>query len=137
MDLMLADLSAQPGAKTEDVQWMTEYTRIMKGMGELIYDVHNSVLSRNEAEELRALKKAVKQLPYLINEFKNLPEPTTPKRQKAMRYQTEGMDLYLLACSNFIQAFETNDDKLGSIAAKQIKEASDLMDKSSAMFEWK
>ena len=128
MDLTLADLSAQPRAKTEDVLWMTEYTRVMKGVGELVYDVHSSVLSKNKAEESRAFREVVKQLPYLISEFENIPEPTTRRRQKTMKRQARGMDLYLLACSNFAEALETSDGELAGLAARQINDAVDLLD---------
>ena len=128
MDLALADLSAQPGAKTEDILWMTESTRVMKRVGELVYDVHESVLSRDRAKELRAFREATKQLPYLISEFENIPEPTTRKWQKTMRNQARGMDLYLLACSNFAEALETSDGELAGQAAMQINEALNLLD---------
>ena len=133
MDSELADLSAQPGAKTEDILWMTESTRVMKGVGELVYEVHESVLSKDRVKQLRAFRGAVKQLPYLISEFKNIPEPTTPKRQRTMKRQAQGMDLYLAACSDFAEALEISDGELAGQAAMQINEALnllDLMDKS-------
>jgi len=111
---------------------MSEYKLIIDLVGVLIYDVHNAILSGDKAEELRALKEAVKQLPSLINKFKML-KPTTPEVRKAMWYQAQGMDLYLLACSNLIQAHETSDDEFGRLAAKQFEEASNLMDKSAAV----
>ena len=128
MDSTLADLSAQPGAKTEDILWMTESTRVMKGVGELVYEVHSSVLSKDRAKQLRAFREATKQLPYLISEFKNIPEPTTPKRQRTMERQARGMDLYLEACSDFAEALETSDGELAGQAAMQINEALDLLD---------
>ena len=140
MDGALADLSAQSGVKTEDLQWMTEYTRVMKGVGELVYEVHESVRSKDRAKELRAFREAVKQLPYLISEFKDIPEPTSPKMQKTMERQAQGMDLYLMACSNFAQALETSDAELAGLAATQINEALhllDLMDKSSTTLGWR
>ena len=138
MDSALADLSAQPEATTEDIHWMTESTRVMKGVGELVYDVHESVLSKDKAKQARAFREVVKQLPRLINEFKNIPEPITPKRQKTMERQVQGMDLYLLACSNFAAALETSDGELAGEAANQINEALnllDLMDKSQLLGE--
>jgi len=63
MDLTLADLSAQPEAKTEDVLWMTESTRVMKGVGELAYEVHESVLSKDVSKQSRAFREVVKELP--------------------------------------------------------------------------
>jgi len=128
MDSELADLSTQPGAKTEDVLWMTESTRVMKRVGELVYEVHESVLSKDKAEELRAFREAVKKLPRLISEFENIPEPITSKRQKTMKHQAQGMDLYLLACSNFAEALEINDGELAGEAAMQISKALDLLD---------
>jgi len=136
MDSELADLSAQPGAKTEDILWMTESTRVIKGVGELVYEVHSSVLSKDRAKQSRAFREATKQLPYLISEFRNIPEPITPKRQKTMKRQAQGMDLYLLACSNFAEALETSDGELAGQAAMQINEALnllDLMDKSQLL----
>jgi len=136
MDSGLADLSAQPGAKTEDILWMTESTRVIKGVGELVYEVHSSVLSKDRAKQSRAFREATKQLPYLISEFRNIPEPITPKRQKTMKRQAQGMDLYLLACSNFAEALETSDGELAGQAAMQINEALnllDLMDKSQLL----
>jgi len=136
MDSTLADLSAQPGAKTEDILWMTESTRVMKGVGELVYEVHSSVLSKDRVKQLRAFREATKQLPYLISEFENIPEPTTPKRQRTMKRQAQGMDLYLAACSDFAEALETSDGELAGQAAMQINEALnllDLMDKSQLL----
>ncbi len=136
MDSELADLSTQPGAKTEDVLWMTESTRVMKRVGELVHDVHSSVLSKDKAEELRAFREVVKKLPRLISEFENIPEPITSKRQKTMKHQAQGMDLYLLACSNFAEALETNDGELAGEAAMQISKALnllDIMDKSQLL----
>jgi len=138
IDSALADLSAQPEATTEDIHWMTESTRVMKGVGELVYDVHESVLSQDRAKQARAFREVVKQLPRLISEFKNIPEPITPKRQKTMKRQAQGMDLYLLACSNFAEALETSDGELAGEAAMQINEALnllDLMDKSQLLGE--
>jgi len=140
MESALADLSAQPGAKTEDAQWMTEYTRVMKEVGELVYEVHESVRSKDRVKQLRAFRGAVKQLPYLISEFKNIPEPITPKRQKTMKRQVQGMDLYLLACSNFAEALETNDGELAGEAAMQISKALnllDIMEKPSTTRGWR
>jgi len=128
MDLALADLLAQPKATTEDVLWMTESTRVMKGVGELAYEVHESVLSKDRAKQSRAFREVVKELPRLISEFKNIPEPTTRKRQKTMKRQAQGMDLYLLACSNFAEALETSDGELAGQAAIQISKALDLLD---------
>ena len=128
MDLALADLLAQPKATTEDVLWMTESTRVMKGVGELAYEVHESVLSKDMSKQARAFREVVKELPRLISEFKNIPEPTTPKRQKTMKKQAQGMDLYLLACSNFAEALETSDGELAGEAAMQISKALDLLD---------
>ncbi len=128
MESVLADLSAQPGAKTEDAQWITEYTLAMKGVGELAYTVHEGVRSKDRVKQLRAFRGAVKQLPYLISEFKNIPEPMTPKRQKTMERHVQGMDLYLLGCSNFAEALETSDGELAGLAAKQINDALNLLD---------
>ena len=128
MELALADLLAQPEAATEDVLWMTESTRVMKGVGELAYEVHESVLSKDRAKQSRAFREVVKELPRLISEFKNIPEPTTRKRQKTMKRQAQGMDLYLLACSNFAEALETSDGELAGEAATQISKALDLLD---------
>ena len=128
MDSELTEFSAQPEATTEDIHWMTEYTRVMKGVGELVYEVHEGVRSKDRVKQLRAFRGAVKQLPYLISEFKNLPEPTALKRQKTMERQVQGMDLYFLACSNFAEALETSDGELAGEAAMQISKALDLLD---------
>jgi len=136
MDLALADLLAEPKATTEDVLWMTESTRVMKGVGELAYEVHESVLSKDMSKQARAFREVVKELPRLISAFKNIPEPTTPKRQKTMKKQAQGLDLYLLACSNFAEALETSDGELAGEAATQISKALnllDLMDKSQLL----
>ncbi len=136
MDSELVDLSAESGAATEDIQWMTEYTRVMKEVGELVYEVHESVRSKDRVKQLRAFRGAVKQLPYLISEFKNIPESITPKRQNTMEHQAEGLDLYLAACSDFAEALETSDGELAGQAAEQINEALnllDIMDKSQLL----
>ncbi len=135
MESVLDEVSADSGATTEDAQWITEYTRVMQEVGELAYMVHENVRSKDRVKLLRAFRGAVKQLPSLISEFKNIPEPITPQRQETMKRQAQGMDLYLLACSNFAKASETSDGDLAGQAAEQINEALqllDLMDKSSA-----
>jgi len=128
MDSMLADLSAQPGAKIEDITWMTGYTRVMKGVGELVYEVHESVLSKDRAKELQAFREAVKRLPHFISDLKSIPEPATPRRQRTMKRRIEGMDLYLQACSDFAEALETSDGDLAGQAALQISKALGLLD---------
>ncbi len=136
IDSDLAGFSAQPETTTEDIHWMTEYTRVMKEVGELAYAVHESVRSKDREKELRAFRGAVKQLPYLISEFKNIPESITPKRQNTMEHQAEGLDLYLAACSDFVEALETSDGELAGQAAEQINKALnllDIMDKSQLL----
>jgi len=136
MDSELAEFSAQPEATTEDIHWMTEYTRVMKEVGELVYEVHESVRSKDRVKQLRAFRGAVRKLPYLISEFKNIPEPITAERQNTMEDQAQGLDLYLTACSDFTEAFETSDGKLAGQAAEQINEALsllDIMDKSQLL----
>ena len=128
MDSELTEFSAHPVTTTEDLHWMTEYTRVMKGVGELVYKVHENVRSKDKAKQSRAFREAVKKLPRLISEFKNIPEPTAPKRQKTMKRQAQGMDLYLLACSNFAEAIETSDGNLAGEAAIQINKALNLLD---------
>lgn len=128
MEATVADLSTGSGAATEDAQWITEYTQVMEGIGDLIYEVHESVRSKDRTKQLRAFRRAVKQLPSLISEFKNIPKPITPKRQETMKRQAQGMDLYLLACSDFAKALETSDGELAGQAAKQINKALNLLD---------
>ena len=136
MDSELAEFSAQPEATTDDIYWMTEYTRVMKEVGELVHEVHESVRSKDRVKQLRAFRGAVRQLPYLISEFKNIPEPITPKRQNTMEDQAQGLDLYLAACSDFAEALETSDGELAGQAAEQINKALnllDIMDKSQLL----
>jgi len=128
MDLTLTEFSAQPGATTEDVHWMTEYTRVMKEVGELVYVVHESVRSKDRVKELRAFREVTKELPRLISQFEDIPELAIPKRRKATEQQTQGLDLYLEACSNFAEALETSDGELAGQAAMQINEALNLLD---------
>jgi len=128
MDSELAEFSAQPEATTEDIRWMTEYTRVMKGVGELVYEVHESVKSKDRAKQSRAFREVVKELPRLISQFNDIPELTTLKDKKTMKHQAQGMDLYLLACSNFAEAIETSDGELAGQAAIQINEALNLLE---------
>ena len=136
MDSELAEFSAQSEATTEDIHWMTEYTRVMKEVGELVHEVHESVRSKDRVKELRAFKEVTKELPRLISQFKDIPELAIPKRRKVIEQQTQGLDLYLAACSDFAEAFETSDGELAGQAAIQINKALkllDLMDKSQLM----
>ena len=136
MESALADLSTQPGATTEDIHWMTEYTRVMKEVGELVYAVHESVRSKDRVKELRAFREVAKELPRLISQFKDIPELAIPERRKAIEQQTQGLDLYLAACSDFAEALETSDGELAGQAAIQINKALnllDLMDKSQLL----
>jgi len=128
LDLDLAGLSAQPGAEIEDITWMTGYTRVMKEVGELVYEVHESVLSKDRAKEIQAFREAVKRLPHFISDLKSIPEPVTPKRQKIMKRRIEGMDLYLQACSDFAEAMEKGDGDLAGHAAMRINKALNLLD---------
>ena len=136
MESVLDELSAESGAATEDAQWITEYTRVMRGVGELVYEVHESVKSKDRAKQLRAFRKVVKELPRLISQFKDIPELAIPKRRKAIEQQTQGLDLYLEACSDFTEALETSDGELAGEAAMQISKALnllDIMDKSQLL----
>ncbi len=128
MDLMLADLSTQPGITAEDVKWMTEYAQVMKEVCELIYEVHESVRSKDRIKELRAFRGVTNELPHLISQLKGIPKLVIPERQEAIERQRQGLDLYLEACSDFIEALETSDGKLASQAAIQINEALKLLD---------
>jgi hypothetical protein len=137
MDLVLAELSSKPGAKTEDVYRMTEYTAVMKEVGELVFAVHESVRSNDRVKELRAFREVIKGLPRLISRFKYIPE-IAALGKGTMESKARGLDLYLLACSNFTEAIETGDGGLASLAAKQINEALDLLaliDKSQLLRE--
>ena len=136
MDSELAELSAQPEATTENIRWMTEYTRVMKEVGELVYTVHENVRSKDRAKQSRAFREVVKELPRLISQFENIPERVIPERQQTMERQIEGMDLYLAACSNFAEALEKGDGNLAGQAAIQINKALnflDIMDKSQLL----
>ena len=128
MESVLDGLALGPGATLDDIHWMTEYVRVMKEVGELVYEVHESVKSKDRAEQVRAFREVVKQLPSLISEFQNIPEPITPKRRKAIEQQTQGLDLYLAACSDFVKALETSDGELAGQAAEQINKALNLLD---------
>ena len=128
MDSELAEFSAQAGATTEDIHWMTEYTRVMKGVGELVHEVHESVKSKDRAKQSRAFREVVKELPRLISQFKDIPELTLLKDKGTMKCQAQGLDLYLLACSDFAEALETSDGELAGEAAMQISKALDLLD---------
>jgi hypothetical protein len=76
----------------------------------------------------------IKELPHLISQFKNIPELAIPDKQKSMKHQIEGMDLYLVASTNFTKALEKSDGNLAGQAAMQINKALnrlDVMGKSS------
>jgi len=136
MDSELAEFSAQSEATTEDIHWMTEYTRVMKGVGELVHEVHESVRSKDRVRELRAFREVTKELPRLISQFEDIPELAIPKSGKVIEQQTQGLDLYLAACSDFIEALEGGDGELAGQAAIQINKALkllDVMDKSQLM----
>ena len=138
IDSDLAEFSAQTGATTEDIHWMTEYTRVMKGVSELVYEVHESVKSKDRAKQSRAFREVVKELPRLISQFKDIPELATLKDKKTVKRQAQGMDLYLVACSDFAKALETSDGELAGQAALQISKALnllDIMDKSQLLRE--
>jgi len=128
MDSELAEFSAQSEATTEDIHWMTEYTRVMKGVGELVHEVHESVRSKDRVKELRAFREVTKELPRLISQFEGIPELAIPEKRKAIKQQTQGLDLYLAACSDFIEALERSDGELAGQAAIQINKALDLLD---------
>jgi len=128
MDSELTEFSAQPEATTEDIHWMTEYTRVMKEVGELVHEVHESVKSKDKAKQSRAFREVVKGLPRLISQFKDIPELTTLKNKGTMERRAQGLDLYLLACSDFAEALEKGDGELAGQAATQINRALDLLD---------
>ena len=128
MDLELAEFSAQPEVATEDIHWMAEYTRVMKGIGELVCEVHESVKSKERAKQLRAFNEVIKELPRLISQFKDIPELKLLENKNAMKRKARGMDLYLLACSDFAKALEKSDGDLAGHAAVQINRALGLLD---------
>ncbi len=139
MDSELAEFSAQAGATTEDIHWMTEYTQVMKGVGDLVHEVHESVKSKDRAKQSRAFRGVVKELPRLISQFKDIPELKLLKDKKTMKRQAQGLDLYLSACSDFAEALGTSDGELAGEAAMQISKALDLLDiiaKSPATSRW-
>jgi len=139
MEATLTDLSEQREVADEDARWMEEYARVVREVGELAYEVHQSVRSKDRAKQSRAFREAVKRLPQFISEFQDMPEPESKQAQKATERQTKGMDLYLLACSNFAEAIEGSDGELAGLAAKQITEALtllDLMERPSATNGW-
>jgi len=121
-------LSAKRRATTEDISRLRDCTRVMKEVGELVFTVHESVKSKDRAEELRSLREVGKRLPPLIVEFRNIPEPTDDKAKQTMERQARGMDLYLEACADFAQAIENGDGDLAARAAMQITQALDFMD---------
>lgn len=128
MDSDLVGFSAQPKATTEDIHWMTEYTRVMKEVGELVHEVHKSVKSKDKVKQSRAFRRVAKELPRLISQFKDIPELAIPRRQKTMKRQAQGMDLYLVACSNFAEALERGDGNLAGRAALQMNKALNRLD---------
>ena len=139
MELTLADLSEQREAADEDARWMEEYARVARGVGELAYEVHQGVRSKDRAKQLLAFREAVRRLPQFISDFQGISEPESKKGQKAMGRQAKGMDLYLQACSNFAEAIEGSDGELAGLAAKQMTQALnllDLMEKPSVMSGW-
>ncbi len=128
MDSELAEFSAQAGTTTEDIHRMTEYTRVMKGVGELVHEVHESVKSKDRAKQARAFREVSRGLPRLISQFNDIPDLTLLKDKRTMKRQAQGLDLYLLACSDFAKALETSDGDLAGQAAIQINKALDLLD---------
>jgi len=134
MDAELTEFSAQPEATTENIHWMTEYTRVMKEVGELVYEVHQSVRSKDRGKQARAFREVIKEFPRLISQIKSIPELAIPNKQKSMKRQITGMDLYLVAATNFSKALEKGDGNLAGQAAMQINKALnrlDVMGKSS------
>ena len=126
MDTDLRDFSDQPKATTEDIHWLTEYTRLMKGIGELVFIVHDSVKSGDRIKQLRAFQGAIKDIPRLITAFKNIPTDLALLDKDTITRQTEGFDLYLAACCKFSEAIEKSNGELASDAAKQINNALDM-----------
>ena len=140
MQSVLDEFSTDSGVATEGAQWIEEYRRVMQEIGELAYEVHQNVRSKDRVKLRQAFREAVKQLPPLISEFKRIPEPIDPQKQETMKRQAQGLDLYLLACSNFTKASETGNGDLAGQAAKQINEALNLlnlMDKPTGTRGWK
>lgn len=128
MEATLTDLSEQREATDEDARWMEEYARVARGVGELAYEVHQSVRSKDRTRQSRAFREAVRRLTQFISEFQDMPEPKSKEGQKATERQAKGMDLYLLACSNFAGAIEGSDGEMAGLAAKQITQALNLLD---------
>ena len=128
IDMELAEFSAQPVVTTEDVHRMKEYTRVMKEVGKLVYEVHESVKAGDIAQQSRSFQVVARDLPRLISQFKDIPDLKTLKGKRMAKRQTKGLDLYLLACSNFAEALATSDGNLAGRAAVQINEALNLLD---------
>lgn len=140
MNSVLDEFSTDSGVASEGAQWVMEYKRVMQEIGELAYEVHENVRSKDRVKLRQAFREAVKQLPNLISEFERIPDPIDPRKQEIMNRQAEGLDLYLVACSNFTKAADTEDGDLAGQAAKQINEALNLlnlMDKPTGTRGWK
>lgn len=119
--------------KSEDTKWIEQFLRIKKRTDKIVWGVHNAILSKSLERELAALKKAVNELPALIQELNALPLPKTERMQQSFSHYISGLASYLLACQYFKIGFEQNDEESAKEGAKQIKIACDLMDKSFSM----
>lgn len=116
----LRDFSAQDKVTSEEVQWMTEYTSLLKGVGEVIFSVHEGVRAPDNRVKLQAFNNAKKELPALIARFKRIPTDLPNIDSNYIQYQTEGLELYLKGCNLFIKALEASDGNIAGEAALNI-----------------
>jgi hypothetical protein len=114
----------------EEEKWVEQYLKIKKRTDKIVFYIDNAVRSKLPTRELEAFRRAVNELPALIQKLNKLPMPKNEQTRQSFIHYVSGMATYLLACQYFLKGLEQNDEESANEGAKQVKIACELMDKS-------
>ena len=114
----------------ENKKWFAQFLKIKKRTDKIVWGLHNAINAKSLGLELTALRRAVNELPVLIQKLNELEMPDNERTQQAFSYYVSGLATYLLACQYFLKGLEQNDEESGKEGSKQIEIACELMDKS-------
>jgi superfamily II DNA helicase RecQ len=124
------------GRAQGDKDWARAFLALWQQMDKIVYSVHDAMQSKSQEAELIALREAVEKLPRILDDMRNLSEPTSARRREAKDYFVQGVEIYLSACQHGMKWLGTQDQEEVNQAVAQINQAGELMDKSSRLMSY-
>ena len=112
----------------EDKKFARAFFELKERMDKTVYSVESAVRSGALEAELSALREAVKELPQVIENIRNLPQPKSARYGGVKESYEKGMTAYMKGCSHFIKALETGDSFEAFKGSAQIEAAGKAMD---------